>query len=187
MPWKQVGEGTLLLAARQLDVTYSSIENSSRGLTSSGFVIDDLDAQSSMGMVKVSISFKNLTVIPDIAASLLNMAPTCRLSFTGCVLGDIPVLRMKIPGVSLGNGRVTVSYNRGEIFLEELRCDGELSMNGSLVLVPSAERLIRWADVEMNVKSEPFEKELPSLQNLLPLQQNSPGRWVLHRSVGDTE
>ena len=32
MPWKQVGEGALLLAARQLDVTYSSVENSSKGL-----------------------------------------------------------------------------------------------------------------------------------------------------------
>jgi hypothetical protein len=114
------------------------------------------------------------------------MAPTCRISFTGGVLGDIAVTPLrKIPGVTIGSGRVVISLSAQGVLLEGLRSDGELSMNGAMFIDPSASRPIRWADVTMDVKSESFEKELPSLAelNLLPLQQDSPGRWLLRRAV----
>jgi len=133
----------------------------------------------------VDVFCKTLTVIPDVAASILNMAPTCRVAFTGGALGEIAVTPLKkIPGVTVGDGQVRVSYNGLELLLENLRSDGELSMNGTLLLAPSSDRVIRRADMTLNIKSEPFEKELSSLQAAfgLPLQQASPGRWYLRRT-----
>jgi hypothetical protein len=140
-----------------------------------------------MGMVDVS--FGTLTIVPDLTASLLRMAPTCRISFTGNAVGEIAVMPLKkIPGVALGNGSLTVSLSDQKIFLEDMRSDGEISMRGSLLLSLSAERLIRWADVTLDVKSEAFEKELPSLQMSLglPVEQDAPGHWFLRRAMEET-
>ncbi|MDR1979883.1 MAG: hypothetical protein LBQ42_14205 [Synergistaceae bacterium] len=183
MPWKQVGETVLLSASRRLKAPFL-IAYSSVGNVPGGFAVEDLDVRGLMGMLDVS--FKKLTIVPDILASLLNMAPTCRVAFAGNALGEISVTPLKkIPGVVIGSGRVAVSFNRQGILLEELRSDGDLSMNGSLLLAPSADRLIHWANVAINVKSELFEKELPSLEAALglPLQQDAPGRWFLRRTL----
>jgi hypothetical protein len=181
MPWKQVGEGVLLLASKRLNILSSSSYASVGGVPG-GFVVEDWEARGLMG--KVDLSFRTLTIVPDIVASLMNMAPTCRVAFTGSALGEIAVTPLKkIPGVTLGNGRLVVSLNRQGVLLEGLRSDGDLSMNGSLLVAPSASPPIRWADVAINVKSEPFEKEMSSLQMLLPLEQDAPGRWFLRRTV----
>jgi hypothetical protein len=181
MPWKQVGESALLLASQRLKILSSSAY-SSVGSAPGGFVVEDLEARGLMG--KVDLSFRTLTIVPDIAASLMNMAPTCRVAFTGSALGEIAVTPLKkIPGATLGSGRLVVSLNRQGILLEGLRSDGDLSMNGSLLVAPSADPPIRWADVAINVKSETFEKEMSSLQMLLPLEQDTPGRWFLRRTV----
>lgn len=186
IPWSQVGESALLAATRQLptpaSITWSAVSSVPRG-----FVIMDLKARKLMGMVDVS--FKTLTIVPDVVASLLAMSPTCRISFTGNTVGEIAVTPLKIiPGIALGDGSVTVSLNDQGILLDEMRSDGEMSMRGSLALSPSAERLIRWADVALDVKSEAFEKELPSLQMSLglPVQQDAPGRWFLRRTAKET-
>jgi hypothetical protein len=186
MPWKQVGESVLLLAGERL-TSPSSVVYSSIGSVPGGFVVEDLNVRRLMGMT--DISFRTLTIVPDIAASLMNMAPTCRISFTGSEMGEITVLRKKIPGIVFGNGRVAISFNRQGILLEELRSDGDLSMNGSFLISPSADPIIGWASVTLNVKSEPFEQELPSLQTALglPLQQDAPGRWFLRRTLTQGE
>jgi hypothetical protein len=185
MPWKQVGEVALLAVGRQLKtpVAWSAIGN-----VPGGFLVEDLDVQKLMGMVDVS--FKTLTIVPDLTASLLSMAPTCRISFTGSTEDDIAVTPLKkIPCVVLDYGGVTLSLNDQGILLDAMRSDGEISMRGSLLLSLSAERLIRWADVALEVKSEPFEKELPSLQMSLglPLEQEAPGRWSLRRTMENNE
>ncbi|MDR2179870.1 MAG: hypothetical protein LBP21_06150 [Synergistaceae bacterium] len=181
MPWKQVGESALLLAGGQLKIFSSTVYSSVKSAPG-GFVVEDLDARGLVGMVDVS--FGTLTVTPDVLASLMNMAPTCQVAFTGSALGEIAVTPLKkIPGVTLGSGRVTVSFNRQGILLEGLRSDGDLSMNGSLLVSPSAAPPIRWANVTINVKSEPFEKEMSFLQELLPLEQDAPGRWFLRRTI----
>jgi hypothetical protein len=184
MPWKQVGEAVLLAAAERTgaSVGYSSVDG-----MSGGFAVRDLDARGLRVMgVPLNVSCKTLTIRPDLIASALNMAPTCDVAFTGSALGEISVTPMKkIPGITIGDGRFAVSAGSREILFEGLRSNGELAMAGALALVPAAAPPIRWANVLISVKSEMFEKELPSLQGLLPLQQESPGRWALRRSRPD--
>ena len=186
LPWKQVGEYALAAAGRRLEtpasITWAAVSN-----VPGGFVIEDLKAQRLMGMGDVS--FRTVTVVPDLMASLLRMSPTCQISFTGNTVGEIAVTPLKkIPGVALGNGSFIVSFSDQGILLDDVRSDGEIAMRGSLLLSPSSERLIGWAEVALDIKSEPFEKELPSLQMSLglPLQQDAPGRWFLRRGMGET-
>ena len=186
LPWKQVGEYALAAAGRRLEtpasITWGTVNN-----VPGGFVIEDLKAQRLMGMGDVS--FRTVTVVPDLMASLLGMSPTCQISFTDNTVSEIAVTPLKkIPGVALGNGSFIVSFSDQGILLDEVRSDGEIAMRGSLLLSPSSERLIGWAEVALDIKSEPFEKELPSLQMSLglPLQQDAPGRWFLRRGMGET-
>ena len=186
MPWKQVGEAVLLAAYRRLpepvSFAYSTVGNAGRG-----FVVNNLEIRNLMGMVDVY--FNTLTIVPDVAASLLGMAPTGRIAFTGAVIGDIAVTPLrKIPGIAPGNGRVVVSINRQGIFLDNLRSDGELSAGGSLLVDPSAMR-IAWADVAMDVRSEAFEENLSIIGSIsgLPLHQEGSGRWHLRRLRGSEE
>ena len=181
IPWKQVGEAVLLSASSRLpgsaSIAYSNVRN-----VKGGFVVDNLEVKNLMGML--DMSFNTLTIVPDAAASLLGMTPTCRVAFTGAVIGDVAVTPLrKIPGVAPGNGRVVVSVNKQGVFLDGLRSDGELAMAGSLLVDLSTMR-IAWADVAMDVKSEAFEKNLPDLQLAMPLQQDSSGRWLLRRQRG---
>ena len=176
MPWKQVGEAVLLSAANRLPgpggMAYSTVR-SARG----SFVVDNLEVKNLMGML--DLSFNTLTVEPDAVASLLSMSPTCRVAFTGAVVGG------RIPGVTPGNGRVVVSFNAQGVFLDSLRSDGELSVGGSLLVNPSAGK-VAWADVVMDVRSEAFEEALPVIASFtgLPLHRERPGRWTLRRPRG---
>jgi hypothetical protein len=179
MPWKQVGESALLFVSSRLPKP-SSLSYSAVRSVPGGFAAENLSISRLAGMADVSC--KTLTVVPDIAASLLNLAPTCRVAFTGAALGEVAVTPVKkLPGVGLGDGRAVVAAGRREIFLDGLRSGGELAMNGILLFNPEAMRITR-ADLDLNVRSEPFEREtLPSLKNLLPLRQEGPGNWRLFR------
>ncbi|MDR1732795.1 MAG: hypothetical protein LBR61_11955 [Synergistaceae bacterium] len=182
MPWKQLGEAVLQRADQRLGesstIRYSSVE-SARG----GFLVRDLDARLTLMGLPVTFSCKTLTVVPHVSGSLVNMAPTGGFSFTGAALGEIPVLLKKIPAITLGDGHITLSASRRQILLEDIRSGGELALAGAMALTPSDSRLIGWADLKINVKSEAFEQNLPSLQSALglPLEQEGPGRWVLRR------
>ena len=188
MPWKQVGESVLLFAARW---TSSRIAYASVGGVPGGFSVQGLEVHGLLGMV--DISFRTLTVTPDMASSLLNMTPTCRFAFTGGALGDIAVTpRKKIPGIFLGNGRVAASFTdfTGEkVLLEDLRTNGDLALNGTLLFAFSDAPFIRQADVMLAVNSAPFERELSSLQMAfgLPLRQEASGRWSLRQARGEVK
>ena len=181
MPWKQVGEAILLSASSRLPGS-ASLVYSTVGNAPDGFVVNNLEIKNLLGMV--DMSFSTLTIAPDAAASLLGITPTCRLAFTGSVIGDIAVTPLrKIPGVVPGNGRVVVSFNKEGLFLDGLRSDGELAMNGSLLANPSTMKIL-WADLAMDVKSEAFEENLSLVGSVfdLPIQQESQGRWSFRRS-----
>jgi hypothetical protein len=181
MPWKQVGERALLVVSRRLSapasLSYSTVKS-----VPGGFAAENLGISRLGGVADVSC--RTLTVVPDLAASLLNFAPTCRVAFTGAALEEVSVTPVKkLPGIGFGDGRVAVTAGRGEIFLDALRSNGELSMNGILLFDLSKMRIIR-ADVALNVRSEPFENDVfPFLKNLLPLRQEAPGNWRLFREA----
>ncbi|MDR1048240.1 MAG: hypothetical protein LBL51_00665 [Synergistaceae bacterium] len=185
-PWKQLGESAAILASRRLrapsSLSWSAVKN-----VPGGFALVNLSASRLGGVA--DISCETLTVEPDLAASVLNMAPTCRLTFAGLLLDGVAVTpSKKYPGAFIGNGRVTVSVGRRGILLEGLRSGGDLSLDGDLMIDFAAERPIVWADLAMNVKYEPFEKEtLPPLQNILPLRQEAQGRWRLRRTPARSE
>ncbi|MDR1649879.1 MAG: hypothetical protein LBR71_06420 [Synergistaceae bacterium] len=181
MPWKQVGEGALLFVSRRLPpsspLSYSTVKS-----VPGGFSVENLGVSRLAGMADVSC--RTLTVVPDLVGSLLNLAPTCRVTFLGASLEEIAVTPLKkLPGIGLGDGRVTVVAGGREIFLDGLRTGGELAMNGILLFNPSTMRIVR-SDVALNVRSEPFENEvLPFLKNMLPLRREAPGNWRLFREA----
>lgn len=176
MPWRSLGE----YALRAGGVAYSSVKSAS-----GGFSVENLRAHKLNGMA--DLSFRTLTVVPDAFYSLLSFSLLCRMSFTDCSLGEIAVTPLKkIPGMGFGDGRLTVSAWRKTILLEGVRSNGDLSVNGDLFIDLSAERPIQRAALTLNVKPgvnfEPLEKEvLPFLQNIMPLEQEGQGRWVLRR------
>jgi hypothetical protein len=183
MPWKQVGESALLFVSRRLP-SPSSLSYSAVRSVPGGFAVENLGISRLAGMADVSC--RTLTVVPDFVASLLNLAPTCSLSFTGASLAEIAVTPVKkLPGIGFGDGRVTLAAGGQEIFLDSLRSNGELAMNGILLVDSdlSRMRIIR-ADLALSVRSEPFENEvLPFLKNQLPLQQEGSGNWKLFREA----
>lgn len=181
MPWKQVGESALLSVSRRLPSPSSLFYSAVRSVPG-GFAVENLGISRLSGIADVSC--RTLTVVPDIVASLLNLAPTCNVAFTGASLPEIAVTPVKkLPGISFGDGRVTLAVSGQEIFLDSLRSNGELGMNGILLFDLSRMRIIR-ADLALSVRSEPFENEvLPFLKNLLPLQQEGPGNWKLFREA----
>jgi hypothetical protein len=181
MPWKQVGEGTLLFVSRRLP-SPSSLSYSAVKSAPGGFVAENLSVSRLAGMA--DISCKTVTVVPDIVASLLNLAPTCRLTFTGAALAEIAVTPVKkLPGIGFGDGRVTLVADGREIFLDGLRSGGDLAMNGILLFDLSRRRIVR-ADLALNVRSEPFENEVfPFLENQMPLRREAPGKWRIFREA----
>jgi hypothetical protein len=188
MPWKQVGEALLVSASRRLpapaSLSYSSVTSVAKNAPS-GFTVRDLEVKGLMGMVDVS--FGTLSITPDLWGSLLNMAPSCGVSFTGAVIGDISLTPLKkIPGVAPGSGRAHLSLNRQGVFVDGLRSDGEFSAAGSLLIDPSAMKIV-WADVALDVKSEAFAENLSGLGAILPLRQDPSGRWSLRRQQGSDQ
>jgi len=189
MPWRQVGEAALLSASRRLpasaSITYSTVRSARNGFTVNNLEIRNLMGADGM-MGRVDMYFNTLTITPNITASILGMAPSSLVSFTGASIGDVAVTPLRtLPGVAPGSGRVAVSVNRQGIFLDSLRSDGELSAIGSILLDPSEMRIL-WADMAMDVRSEAFEENLSIAASIfgLPLNQEGPGRWTLRRTMG---
>jgi hypothetical protein len=182
MPWKQVGEGALLFVSRRLSPPSSLSYSVVKGAPG-GFVVENLEVSRLAG--RADLSCRSVTVTPDFAASLLNLAPTCRVAFTDAAMGEITVTPLrKLPGIGFGDGRVTlVAGGSREIFLDGLRSGGDLAMNGILLFDPSRMWIVR-ADVALKVRSESFENEvLRDLENMLPLRREGPGNWRLFREV----
>ncbi|MDR1741298.1 MAG: hypothetical protein LBR38_05555 [Synergistaceae bacterium] len=179
MPWRQIGESVIIRASKTATVSYSSVKDAS-----GGFEVRGLKLQRLAGMADVSC--ESLTVRLDPTASLLSLAPTFHLSFTGAAVGDISMLAKKMPGVSFGDGRAEVSVGLGGILIDGIRSNGDLSLSGLMLLNMGAPRPIVRAEVSMNVKDEAFETDtLSNLGKMLPITQESPGHWVMRRAPND--
>jgi hypothetical protein len=185
MPWRAAGEFALRWASHQADFSYAYASASASSLTWSalreapgGFMVEGLEARGLLGMV--DLSCQTLTVTPDLAASLSARVLVCHLAFTGGALGEVAVTPLKkIPGITLGDGRVTALLWGQELFLEGLRTNGDLELSGRLGITPS--RLLGQADLVVEIKSQAFEREFASLCAALglPLRRERAGRWIL--------
>lgn len=167
MPWGQVGEYIFSNMAKKMSQQGSSLSYTSVSASGNGFTVEDVAAK---GLIK--FSFKSLTVTPDLLGSLFNLAPTSRVSFTqGAFQMSQPLL--------LGNGRMTAMLRPDEIFLENLRTDGDFSVNGFVGIAPAQGRISR-AEASIKV-SENLESDMELLKGFLPLVKEAQGRWVLRR------
>ena len=175
MPWKQVGEYAFSKAAAGTAGSGTPLSFSEVETADSGFTVSDVSVG---GFMKAS--FRSVTFRPDLLGTLLNMAPTCRVSFAG---GEMVMMSSPI---RFGNGRFLAVATPKEIFLDELRTDGEFSISGFLGINPVQKRISR---AEAAIKtSEALESSMEFLKNgnILPLVQDGPGRWFLRR-VSDTQ
>ena len=169
MPWKQVGEYSLSLAARPLGARGASLVYSTVETADAGFTVNDLSF--AQGFFK--FSFKSLTFRPNLLGTLLNIAPTCDVSFTGWEMKMSPPIRF-------GNGNFTAILTPQEVFLDRLRTDGDFAIAG-FVGVDLTKMKISRAEAAIKV-TEPIEPAMDFLKGELPLIKDGPGRWFLRRN-----
>lgn len=172
MPWKEVGEFVLASASGRMSprwaLSYAAVESAG-----SGFTVKELSVK---GLVKCS--FGSVTFRPNLIATLLNRAPTGGVVFSdGNVFFGQPV--------RLGDGQVSVVLDPQEILLEQVHTNGDFAVRGLIGIDPKSARISR-AEAAIQV-TEALEPNLNSLKSLLPLEQETSGRWVLRRQVGQTK
>ncbi len=167
LSWKDVGQAVMSAAYSRLSdagmrMSYSDITGEAGGFTVHNLALSGL----------ANVRFRSVTLRPKIAASVLSLAAVCEVEFSG---GSVQL------GMSLtfGDGGVLVTAGRREVMLENLRTNGEFSVNGWLAVNPQTMRLER-ADARVNVP-ESFTENMSILQNILPLVEQG-GRWYLRRN-----
>ncbi len=166
LPYREIGKFAMSAARSQLErmgmrVSYSDVSG-----VDGGFSVHNLRLT---GMT--DISFGSLTIKPEFAASILSLSPVCNISFsTGSVrLGQV---------MSFGDGGFLLTYSKPEILLENLRTNGDFSLNGYMT-IDTANMKIGHADARLEVP-ELFAHNMDMLKNFLPLV-NEGGKWYLRR------
>lgn len=166
MPWQEAGKFAMSFAHGQLSrrgmrLNYSDITGDDGGFTVHNLALG--------GMADVSL--ESVTIKPQITASILSLAPVCDITFKG---GNIRLGQ----SMRFGDGGVLLTAGRDEILFENLRTNGEFSLNGYMTINPSAMRIGR-ADARLEVP-EAMRGNMDMLRNFLPLVQEG-GNWYLRR------
>ena len=117
------------------------------------------------------ITFTSLTLKPEVMTSILTLSPVCNVEFKGCNIRFGQSL-------NVGDGSLMLTAGRDEILLENLRTNGEFSINGWLTLDRASNKIGR-AEALLTVP-ESFEGNMDMLKNFLPLVKEG-GRWYLRR------
>lgn len=149
------------LNARGVRVEYTDVKGIAGGISVSNLKVAG----------GVNINFREAEFVPAFLGSIISLAPQCRVNFKGCSV-------QMGTAMTLGDGQVTVSLRPSEFELEDMQTDGALSVNGSLSVNPSTQRIIH-ANARLNVPDE-LAPHMNMLQSLLPLVQDG-GRWYLRR------
>lgn len=164
--WRDVAKFGMSIAYGQLNrmgmrMSYSDVSGEADGFTVNNLMLS--------GLTEISVS--SVTIRPRLAASVLSLSPVCDISFRGASvrLGQ----RM-----NLGDGGFLLTLGRNEILLENLRTNGEFSLNGYLTVDRSNMKIGR-ADARIEVP-EAFKSNMGMLRNFLPLTQEG-NRWYLRR------
>lgn len=166
LDWRSAGQLIMSTASSRLASSGTRIAWSDVTGTDGGFTVHNLAVQGA-----ADAAFQSLTIRPQLLQSLLNMAASCSLSFTGgrARLGMT---------VDFGNGGVEASVSPSAVELSDIHTDGEFSLTGWLALSPQAMRITN-ADALVRVPSA-MEGNMSLLQSFLPLV-NEGGSWYLRR------
>ena len=166
LPWREVGKFAMSTAYSQLGGRGMRVGWSDVSGEPDGFTVHNLTLN---GMA--NFTFSSVTLRPRILSSILSFAPVCDISFRGCnvQLGQV---------LNFGDGGVLLTAGGSEMLLENLRTNGEFSLNGWLTVDSSTMRISR-ADARLTVP-ESFSQNMSVLRGFLPLVQEG-GRWYLRR------
>lgn len=166
MPWDAAGRLALSIAHRQLEQRGMRLNFSDVTAAEEGFTVHNLAAS---GMV--NMAFNSITIRPQLLTSVLSLAPVCDIEFTG--LGIQLGQRM-----NFGNGGFLLTAGRSQIMLENLRTNGDFSLNGYMSVNLETMK-IGTSDARFNVP-ESFAQNMDMIKNFLPLVQEG-GQWYLRR------
>ena len=165
-PWGEAGKFALNLGYSQLGRMGMSLSYSDVVGEDDGFTVNNVRIS---GMTDISLS--SLTIRPRFWASILRLGIVCDVEFKGCNirLGQ---------NMNVGDGGFLLTVKAPQILLEELRTNGEFSLNGYITLDSSTMK-ISHAEARLTVP-ESFSQNMSVLRNFLPLVQEG-GRWYLRR------
>ena len=165
-PWGEAGKFALNLGYSQLGRMGMSLSYSDVVGEDDGFTVNNVRIS---GMTDISLS--SLTIRPRFWASILSLGLVCDVEFKGCNirLGQ---------NMNVGDGGFLLTVKAPQILLEELRTNGEFSLNGYITLDSSTMK-ISHAEARLTVP-ESFSQNMSVLRNFLPLVQEG-GRWYLRR------
>ena len=165
IPWREAGKFAMssahsILQRRGMRLNYSDVAGSEGGFTVNNLTL--------AGMADISLS--SVTIKPDIVASILSIAPVCEITFKG---GNVRLGQV----MNFGDGGFLLTAG-SEILLENLRTNGEFSLNGYITVDTSSMKIGR-ADARLDVP-EAFSQNMGMLRNFLPLVQEG-DKWYLRR------
>lgn len=165
LPWREAGKFAMSVAQSQLQRRGMRLNYSDVLGEDGGFTVNNLTLS---GMADVSLS--SVTIRPEMMTSILSLSPVCRIDFKG---GNVRLGQR----MNFGDGGFLLTAGR-EILLEELRTNGEFSLDGYMTVDTSTMK-IGEAEAKLNVP-EVFSQNMGMMQNFLPLVQEG-GTWYLRR------
>ena len=165
MPWREAGSFAMstahsILQRRGMRLNYSDVSGEDGGFTVHNVKLS--------GMANISLT--SVTVKPELIASILSLSPVCRITFTG---GNVRLGQT----MNFGDGRFLLTAGR-EILLEDMRTNGEFSLDGYMTLDTSSMRIGR-AEAKLTVP-EAFSQNMNIVKNFLPVVEEG-GTWYLRR------
>ena len=167
LDWTQIGTAAMNAAysqasSRGMRLSYTDIAG-----TDGGFAVNNL---SMSGMV--NIRFGTIIIRPKILASIISLSGVCDIEFRDAQLQLGRTMK-------LGSGAFLMTYAPPEIIMENMRSDGEISIDGSMSVNTQAMRITR-ASARLGVPEE-ISPALAAMKNFLPLVQEG-GNWYLRRN-----
>ena len=167
MPWREVGAAALTLASQRMEqrgmkLSFSGVEGEDGGFSVNGLALGGF----------MNFACDSVTLRPQLAASLLSLAPVCEVAFRG---GSLTVGQ----AMNFGNGGFLLTASPNEILLERLRTNGDFAVQGYLTVDPARMRIGR-AEAALRFPSS-FEGNMETLKGFLPLVREGNGNWFLRR------
>ena len=166
MEWRELGKFSVSLASSQLErrgmrLNYSDVLSEEGGFTVNNLTLNGF----------TNISFSSITIKPKFIASILSLGAVCDISFKG---GNVRLGQ----NMNFGDGSFLLTAGRNQILLENLRTNGDFSINGYITFDPATMKIGN-SEARFDVPEE-FSRNMDTLRNFIPLTQEG-GKWFLRR------